>query len=487
MTRPAVALLGVAAVANAIPVDREGAAILPPQSNLERRQPDVLAHLVTFNAHGEYATDLFELPPGVSVLVPHREGLKQPYTTPGTTTDQTFEEMLYGPGGKVNFRLPGTFHAAGAPSGWHLYRSGEKVPNTKYSPFGAGDPAAMASSTCETIAESHAPYNSVPMKDWFQGKKKAWGPLITPTSKAPHPALKYPPLSGHTHAKLKVCGPTTLKEIAHTIHDRLREARTLYGHLIRDDGVLFSEWSMMLPAPGDPVVLLPFACNALGGGDNVALKLMAPSSAQPHLNDVVRQLLAEDRYSYDAYFAPMRMRHVWMYETDDGAGKEVMGGKYAGFADAIEHGYQHIRHAMLSTHSSFDVKMPGGDTYAIRLYVAKTPTLWPQGLQTNKKTGSSRQIWRKPAEEYRWDWQSDDGKKWHRMMMRTNGLAEACERNFRVGRSEFTVVTPGGARYDFALRLNKVRDLFGPVHGTQTRKREPLARDSSRLIRRIEM
>ena len=73
------------------------------------------------------------------------------------------------------------------------------------------------------------------------------------------------------------------------------------------------------------------------------------------------------------------------------------------------------------------------------------------------------------------------------MMMRTNGLAEACERNFRAGNSEFTVVTPGGARYDFALRLHKVRDLFGPVHGTQTRKREPLARDSSRLIRRIEM
>jgi hypothetical protein len=189
---------------------------------------DPLQHLVTLNSHGTYSTETFTLPADVYVLVPHPLGFEVPYMLSSPPDRITFEEMLY--------RQPPGRIPRPSSGGWHVYKPGDVIRNTKFDPW---------SGSSDTGQEYESWTQSVPKEDRAyivagpEGKIPAFA--LVPARDSRKQVLVY---RGIPKMKVKVFGPTDLETVIRRLRTRI---------------------------PVSPIVLIPFTCNNRASVDNVAI------------------------------------------------------------------------------------------------------------------------------------------------------------------------------------------------------------------------
>lgn len=185
---------------------------------------DPIRDLVTINCHGGFSHSKFELPPNVFLLIPHPNGLDQSYVLNSGKT--SFESMIYG---RNDGQLP-----LPTSGGFQLCQPGSVVNDLFLTPWsGAHDTQIEYEAWAKRVAKS-APQDA----DAFKGKPIPAFATV-PARNGKGEQFKY---KGQNKQKVKVFGATTLQAV---IEERVRNT-----------------------PPGQPIVIIPFTCNAKSNAPN---------------------------------------------------------------------------------------------------------------------------------------------------------------------------------------------------------------------------
>ena len=206
-----------------------------------RKKFDVLDNLITINGHGTFNPEMIEVPEWCQIMIPHRDGLNTPYTTPDDGKDVLFEQQLY-ENRYFNYN-----------SGWKLYLPGDKINNLIISPF---DDA----SNCFAIQESHELQTSLISKCNMNGQFNKFCPLYCTKKLISLFGNKYEYVlyNGKRKLKIKSCS-------RYSLHDLLDNLQSMLSK------ILYNERDHISPSKEEPIVLVPFTCNALPEGPNQQL------------------------------------------------------------------------------------------------------------------------------------------------------------------------------------------------------------------------
>lgn len=203
---------------------------------------DPIRDLVTINCHGGFSHSKFELPPNVFLLIPHPNGLDQSYVLNSGKT--SFESMIYG---RNDGQLP-----LPTSGGFQLCEPGSVVNDLFLTPWsGAHDTQVEYEAWAKRGAKS-APQDA----DAFKGKPIPAFATV-PARNGKGEQFKY---KGQNKEKVKVFGATTLQAV---IEERVRNT-----------------------PPGQPIVIIPFTCNAKSNASNVTI------SCNPQLGFDISPLFA---------------------------------------------------------------------------------------------------------------------------------------------------------------------------------------------------
>ena len=200
---------------------------------------DVLDNLITINGHGTFRTQKVKVPEGFQVLIPHRNGLDADYTTPDADKNKLYEEQLYKEN-YLNYR-----------DGWKLYLPGDDINNLKISVFHDG-------ASCHTIQDNHKiqndlirycahPYeygvkykNFCPLYCTHKRQSSVWGDF------------NYLMYKKKRKLKIKACQNYQLNDLFTGLKEQL-------------DKIPDNMRKRISPGPDEPIVLIPFTCNAKSG------------------------------------------------------------------------------------------------------------------------------------------------------------------------------------------------------------------------------
>lgn len=179
---------------------------------------DPLRCMITLNSHGSFSSQQFELPPNVYVVVPHPKGFDQSYVVESPPGGQSFEEMIYRPGGSAGAFLDSSC------GGWRVYKPGEMVNNLRLAPW----------TPSTDVEEEFASWQTRASKDAEDVRRTHGGVprfALVPARNLHGQQFMY---GGELKSKVKVFGSTDL--------------RAVIAELQKSQ-------------PGQPIVLVPFACN----------------------------------------------------------------------------------------------------------------------------------------------------------------------------------------------------------------------------------
>ena len=188
---------------------------------------DVLNNLITINGHGSYSGHKIKVPPGFHILIPHRNGLDQDYTTPDADKDKLYEETLYRVG-SLNYM-----------EGWKLYLPGDDINNLGIHTF---DDAA----SCPDIKSNHTLQKELIEK--CEGKyhyNKFCPVYCTRVKGSTYDYLLY---KGARKLKIKACRSYTLKYLFDNLRNQINKIPNKHRTKIS-------------PRKDEPIVLIPFTCN----------------------------------------------------------------------------------------------------------------------------------------------------------------------------------------------------------------------------------
>lgn len=199
------------------------------QVNLNDPIQDVLDNLITINGHGTFNPKKIKVPEGFQVLIPHKNGLDQDYTTPDAKKNKLFEETLYKQK-YLNYR-----------DGWKLYLPGDDINNLIISTF-------SDASSCSTIDTYHKLQK--PLIDYCKqnGSFTQFCPLFC--TKQTGSTYDYITYKKHKKLKLKACSRFTLQDVFQKLKPALQKIPSSF---------------QISPTRGEPIVLIPFTCNAKHG------------------------------------------------------------------------------------------------------------------------------------------------------------------------------------------------------------------------------
>ena len=192
---------------------------------------DVLNNLITINGHGSYSGQKIKVPPRFHILIPHRGGLEQDYTTPDADKNKLYEEKLY------------TDKYLNYVKGWKLYLPGDEINNLGIHIF---DDAV----SCPSIKSHHELQRELIEKCESEHNYNKFCPLYCTYMKgSTYDHLLY---KGKRKLKIKACRSYTLKY--------------LFDNLIKQLNMIPSKHREKIsPGQAEPIVLIPFTCNARGG------------------------------------------------------------------------------------------------------------------------------------------------------------------------------------------------------------------------------
>ena len=192
---------------------------------------DVLENLITINGHGGYNNQKIKVPEGFHILIPHRNGLDSDYTTPDAGKEKLYEEDLYKKG-YLNYR-----------DGWKLYLPGDDINNLLISPFHDG-------ASCPTIDSHHLLQKDLISKCKNGSLYRQFCPLYC-TQQAGD-TYDYLPYKMKRKLKIKACSNYKLEDLFQNLKKQLHKIPTEHRNKIS-------------PKKDDPIVLIPFTCNAKSG------------------------------------------------------------------------------------------------------------------------------------------------------------------------------------------------------------------------------
>lgn len=199
-----------------------------PMKQVKINEPilDVLDNLITINGHGTFNRKKIKVPEGFQVLIPHKNGLDQDYTTPDAEKNKLFEETLYKQK-YLNYR-----------DGWKLYLPGDDINNLIISIF-------TDASSCPTIETYHELQK--PLIDLCKQNNTftQFCPLFcTKQNQSKYDYITY---KKHKKLKLKACSRFTLKDVFQKLKPALEKIPSSFN---------------ISPTSQEPIVLIPFTCNA---------------------------------------------------------------------------------------------------------------------------------------------------------------------------------------------------------------------------------
>ena len=234
------------------------------------RDHEVLNRCITVNAHGNYNPQLITVPDGIEVLIPHSDGTQAKYTTPNIR-GQTYEKSLY-QRGYFNYN-----------KGWKLYLPGDKINNIKWSPLGNA-------ASCRTIDGTQRLQQSLikscrPFMD-DATKHTSWCPLYTTVKNdvtGQYEILQAP--NGKNKLKIKCCSHFDLEDlfrylvlVLQNLGNKAANYREIRGNV-----------SPNVNSRSGNIVIIPYTCNAIEGGQNEALAV-DPGNTTP-MGVIYRSLL----------------------------------------------------------------------------------------------------------------------------------------------------------------------------------------------------
>jgi hypothetical protein len=190
---------------------------------------DVLDNLITINGHGTFNPKKIKVPEGFQVLIPHKNGLDQDYTTPDAKKNKLFEEALYKQK-YLNYR-----------DGWKLYLPGDDINNLIISTF-------SDASSCSTIDTYHKLQKPLIDHCKQNGSFTQFCPLFC--TKQTGSTYDYITYKKHKKLKLKACSRFTLQDVFQKLKPALQKIPPSF---------------LISPTRGEPIVLIPFTCNAKQG------------------------------------------------------------------------------------------------------------------------------------------------------------------------------------------------------------------------------
>ena len=199
---------------------------------------DVLENLITINGHGSFSTQKVKVPEGFQVLIPHRNGLDADYTTPDADKNKLYEEQLYKKN-YLNYR-----------DGWKLYLPGDDINNLKISVFHDG-------ASCHTIQDTHKIQSDLIR----YCENSSGGVKYTNFCPLYCTHLRYSSIWGDFNylmykkkrkLKIKACQNYQLNDLFKGLQKQLDK---IPNNLRRK----------ISPGPNEPIVLIPFTCNAKSG------------------------------------------------------------------------------------------------------------------------------------------------------------------------------------------------------------------------------
>lgn len=218
---------------------------------------DVLHNLVTINGHGTFNPKKIKVPKGFQVLVPHRKGLDIKYTTPDAGKNTLYEERLYGEG-HLNYR-----------KGWKLYLPGDDINDLFVSMFHDG-------AKCAQI-DMHHELQKPLIKACRTGKAKEYQKSCPLYCTRPQGGtFDYLDYRGFHKLKMKACGRYSLSQLFKTLPKQLR-------------AIPANLRAQISPGPTEPIVLVPFTCNADSGSPMNAFDL----EDHTPLNEIYHTLIQE--------------------------------------------------------------------------------------------------------------------------------------------------------------------------------------------------
>lgn len=192
---------------------------------------DPLQHMITLNSHGAYSSKKFTLPANVYVLAPHPQGFDQPYVVESPPGGQSFEEMIYRKdGGPQQFITPSS-------GGWKLYTPGEEIHNLQLSPW---SPSACAQDEFDSWSQRVSSQDAQQVLTSNQGSVPRFS--LVPARDSSQHQYEY---GQKMKEKVKVFSSTDLQTVIETLHKA---------------------------KPGEPIVLIPFACNYRPGMGNPSVR-----------------------------------------------------------------------------------------------------------------------------------------------------------------------------------------------------------------------
>ena len=199
---------------------------------------DVLENLITINGHGSFSSQKVKVPEGFQVLIPHRNGLDADYTTPDADKNKLYEEQLYKKN-YLNYR-----------DGWKLYLPGDDINNLKISVFHDG-------ASCHTIQDNHKIQNDLIR----YCENSSGGVKYTNFCPLYCTHLRYSSIWGDFNylmykkkrkLKIKACQNYQLNDLFKGLQKQL-------------DKIPNNMRKRISPGPNEPIVLIPFTCNAKSG------------------------------------------------------------------------------------------------------------------------------------------------------------------------------------------------------------------------------
>jgi len=216
---------------------------------------DVLHNLVTINGHGTFSPTKIKVPDGFQVLVPHRNGLEAHYTTPDAGKDRLYEERLYGDG-YLNYR-----------EGWKLYLPGDDINDLIVKVFHDG-------AKCQTIDANHELQKPLieACRIGTSSRYKKSCPLYC--TRPANGTFDYLDYKGSHKLKIKGCKKYPLSQLFTSLPKQLQ---AIPSNLRKD----------ISPKPNEPIVLIPFTCNAKSGSK---MNGFDPSNHTP-LNTIYHDLI----------------------------------------------------------------------------------------------------------------------------------------------------------------------------------------------------
>ena len=166
-------------------------------------------------------------------MVPHRNGLDTDYTTPDAGKQKLYEEELY-ERGYLNYR-----------DGWKLYLPGDDINDLIVSTF-------HDAASCPRIDDSHVLQKPLISACKTATSYKKSCPLYC--TRPVEGTFDYLDYKGSHKLKIKACAQYKLSQLFRGLP---KQIQSLPAALRRE----------ISPGPGEPIILIPFTCNAKGGSE----------------------------------------------------------------------------------------------------------------------------------------------------------------------------------------------------------------------------